>query len=181
MHIDFGTGDGAFVARAARAEPSVLFIGVDAAAEPLRDRSRKAGPNALFGLMPLAEAPGDLAGRASTLTVLLPWGSLLTCVARAEAEGLSKLRGLCADGASVRFVFGYGSGDGVGLPAIELRGLEAGYRAAGFDVRARTIAKEEVRALGTTWAGKLGFSGVARTFVELTGRRTSTATDRPDV
>lgn len=176
MHIDFGTGDGAFVARAARAEPSVLFLGVDAAAEPMRERSRKAGPNALFGLMPLAEAPGDLAGRASSLTVLLPWGSLLACIAQAEPEGLSKLRGLCADCASVRFVFGYGSGDGVGLPAIDLQGLEAGYGAAGFDVRARTIGKGEVRALGTTWAGKLAFSGIARTFVALSGGCLATAT-----
>jgi hypothetical protein len=135
----------------------------------MRARSRKPGPNALFGLLSLAEAPGDLDGVASSLTVLLPWGSLLSCVARAEAEGLTRLRGLCGPTASVRFVFGYGAGDGVDLPPIELPTLEAAYARAGFGVRARFIPKEEVRALRTTWAGKLAFSGIQRRFVSIDG------------
>lgn len=146
----------------------MLFIGVDAAAEPMRERSRKAGPNALFGLLPLAHAPGDLDGLASSLTVLLPWGSLLSCVARAGPE-LRQLRGLCTQKATVHFVFGYGAGDGVDLPPIDLPALEAAYARAGFGVRARFIPKEDVRTLGTTWAGKLAFSGIQRRFVSIDG------------
>lgn len=164
MHLDFGTGDGAFVVRSARADPTTLFLGVDAAAEPMREHARKAPANALFGVLPLASAPGALEGLAQSLTVLLPWGSLLTAVATAQ---VAPLRGLTAN---ARFVFGYGPRDGVGLPPLDLATLEAGYAAAGFDLKARFITKDDVRALRTTWAGRLAFSGIERRFVELAPR-----------
>ena len=47
--------------------------------------------------------------------------------------------------------------------------LAARYRHAGFALEARPLAAEGVRALATTWAGKLGW-GRERPFVELTGR-----------
>jgi tRNA G46 methylase TrmB len=43
VHVDFGTGDGTFVRRMARVEPDILFFGVDAIADNLRDASRRAG------------------------------------------------------------------------------------------------------------------------------------------
>lgn len=74
-------------------------------------------------------------------------------------------------------VFGHGEGDGAateGLAAIDdeaaVAGLVRAYRAAGLAVKARTRTPQEVAALGTTWAGKLAFSGRTRGFLELTGR-----------
>jgi 16S rRNA (adenine(1408)-N(1))-methyltransferase len=161
-------------------------IGVDAAVEALRETSRRLAakpargglPNALCGRLALADAPGELAGLADRLTVLLPWGELLGAVARPDVGGLARLRGLCREGAEVRVVFGYGAEadpaavGGLALPEVteaRLAMLEARYREAGFEVRARRTTLEEVRALPTTWAKRLAFSGRARTFVEVRG------------
>lgn len=169
--------------RRARGEPTTLFVGVDANAEGLRETSRRlaAKPargglrNALLGVLPLEQAPGELAGLADALTVLLPWGSLLRAVALPEPAGLERLRGLCRPGARVQAVFGYGEGDPLAVQAlprrdkVELRALCGGYRAAGFAVTARAIERAEVGELPTTWAKKLAFSDHARRFVELVG------------
>jgi 16S rRNA (adenine(1408)-N(1))-methyltransferase len=139
----------------------VLFVGVDAVAENLRDASRRAAPNALFGRLALQEAPGELAGFADRLTVLFPWGSLLRAVALGEPAGLSALRGVCRPGAEVQFVFELAS---------DPRGLERAYRNAALALSGAPLPVELARALPTTWAKKLGFSGKPRSFWDFRGR-----------
>jgi 16S rRNA (adenine(1408)-N(1))-methyltransferase len=163
-------------------------IGLDAEVKALRQTSRRLAakpargglPNALCGRLALADAPGELAGMADRLTVLLPWGELLAAVARPDAGGLARLRGLCRDGAELRVVFGHGPEAeaaalrDLALPELtepNLAILEERYRQAGWSVRARRMPLEEVRAVPTTWAKRLAFSGRARTFVEVRGRR----------
>jgi 16S rRNA (adenine(1408)-N(1))-methyltransferase len=168
--------------------PDELVIGVDAVAENLRAQARRLAakpargglPNALLGRLVLADAPGALEGLADRLTVVLPWGALLAAVARPEVDGLTALRAICRQGAAIRFVFGYGSeADGtrvkeLALPAIDddagLAALSARYRATGFAVRARAVSVADIRALPTTWAKRLAFSGRPRPFVEVSGR-----------
>jgi hypothetical protein len=115
--------------------------------------------------------------------VLLPWGSLLAAVARPDAAALRSLRGLCKSGAPVRVLFGYGPETErtaireLALPPLDARtpaALERAYADAGFAVAARFAALEEVRALPTTWAKRLAYSGHERRFIELAGRA-----DRP--
>jgi len=161
VHVDFGTGDGTFVRRSARSEPDVLFVGVDAIADNLRDASRRGGSNELFGRLALEDAPGELAGLANRLTVLFPWGSLLRAVAVAEPDALARLRALCRPGAEVRFLFELASPDS--------RALEDRYLQAGLALSGRPLSLEEARALPTTWAKKLGFSGKRRSFWEFRG------------
>lgn len=161
------------------------MIGVDASADGLRETSRRAAAkpargglaNALFGVMPLERAPGELAGLVDALTVLLPWGSLLRAVALPDPDGLGRLRGLCKPDASLRVVFGYGAGDPAEVQALpglaaeaRLARLVAAYGEAGFAVEARFMPRAEVGELPTTWAKKLAFSGNERRFVELRGR-----------
>jgi len=117
------------------------------------------------------------------VTVLLPWGSLLGAVARPEPDALLRLRALCKPGAELEVVFGYGPQidaatiRALALPALDAPGrlaaLEAAYGAAGFAARARPVARDEVRALPTTWAKKLAFSGHARAFVAVRARAPS--------
>jgi hypothetical protein len=111
--------------------------------------------------------------------VLFPWSGLLAAVARPGADGLAALRALCKPGAAIRFVFGYGAGveaaaiRDLALPPIDdatSPRLEAAYRQAGLAVRARRLGVDEVRALPTTWAKRLAFSGYERRFIELRGR-----------
>jgi 16S rRNA (adenine(1408)-N(1))-methyltransferase len=190
VHLDFGTGDGAYVLRAARASvssgsPSAdLFIGVDANASALREVSRRAlakparggAPNAMFGVLSLENAPGELAELVDHLTVLLPWGSLLRAVAQPDAAALGRLLALLRRGSGrFRFVFGYGSDDRdvAELPSLDaanaLDVLVERYRAAGLDAIVRAIDVSNVRALRTTWANKLAFSDHARRFIDVTG------------
>jgi len=164
-------------------------IGVDASADGLREVSRRlaAKPargglgNAMLGVLPLERTPGELEGLADTLTVLLPWGSLLRAVAWPEPSGLARLHAMCRPGAQLRVVFGYGPADPAavqGLPGIadegRLAALVAAYGEAGFAIRARQVAREVVGDLATTWAGKLAFSGHERRFVELLGQHIKT-------
>ena len=163
------------------------MIGVDATAEGLRDASRRLVakpsrgglPNALLGRLALADAPGELLGLAHSLTVLLPWGSLLAAVARPDALALRSLRGLCKSDARVRVLFGYGVATEqaamreLALPPLDattLAGLDRAYDDAGFAVTARFAASDEVRALATTWAKRLAYSGHERRFIEIDGR-----------
>jgi len=161
VHVDFGTGDGTFVRRMAKAQPDVLFVGVDAIADNLRDASRRADPNAIFGRLALEDAPGELAGFADRLTVLFPWGSLLRAVAADDLPRLARLRGVCKPGAGVRFVF---------EPARASSDLERQYREAGLGLSGRPISLEEARDLPTSWAKKLGYSGRPRCFRDFQGR-----------
>jgi 16S rRNA (adenine(1408)-N(1))-methyltransferase len=161
VHVDFGTGDGTFVRRMARAHSAVLFVGIDAIADNLRDASRRAVPNAFFARLALEDAPADLAGFADRLTVLFPWGSLLRAMTADDLGALAKLRAICKTDAEVRFVF---------EPGRASSDLERRYREAGFALSGRPLRVEEARHLPTTWAKKLGYSGRPRAFREFQGR-----------
>lgn len=185
--MDFGTGDGAHAYYLAKNHPETLVIGADSNAENLRETSYRASrkpakgglPNALFAQLSLEDAPGPLAGLADSISVVLPWGSLLTAVAKAEPETLARLVALAKPGAKLEVIFGYGAAADPGmvlnlaLPALTAhyvaKQLPAAYRAAGITASARAITTDEVRALPTTWAKKLAYSGKARTFVKVTG------------
>jgi 16S rRNA (adenine(1408)-N(1))-methyltransferase len=188
VHVDFGTGDGAFVRRAARLRPEAFVVGLDAVADNLREVSRLAAakpargglPNALFGRMALEQAPGELFGLAHALTVHLPWGSLLQAVARAEPEGIGRLRALCRPGAQVRFLFGYDPAvDRAAIAGLDLppladlalpATLESRYRALGLLLRARRLPAAALAELPTTWAQKLARTGRDRSYLELRGQ-----------
>lgn len=171
LAVDVGTGDGAYVLRSARAEPRRLHVGIDSNADGLREASRRAGrkpqrggaPNAMFVRAAADALPEELGGLASTLTVLLPWGSLLEGVARPDPSTLSGLRALLAPGGRLRVVLGYDAGSDSlpGLAPLSRERLDAEvlprYREAGFDAVASAMTIPELRALGTTWASRLAF------------------------
>ncbi len=114
----------------------------------------------LLGRLALADAPGELAGLADRLTVLFPWGSLLAAVSGGDPTGLAALRGLCRPGAEVRFLFELTS---------DPDQLGCFHAAAGLDLVGRAVSVEQARALPTTWAKKLGYSGRRRAFWEFRG------------
>jgi len=118
----------------------------------------------VLGRLSLESAPGALRGLADRLTVLLPWGSLLRAVALGEADGLGRLRALCAPGAKVDVVFG-----ACDLSEPSAQALVARYGAAGLAVSAREASAAEVEALGTTWAKRLARSDPTRRFWRLSG------------
>lgn len=179
--------------RTARRHPNRLVVGIDATAGGLRDASRRARaksanggvPNALFGRLPIEDVPGELAGIAEAVTVLLPWGGLLRAVALPDPTALRRLRALSKPDAQLRVVFGYGAGadDGavhaLSLPRLDdpslVPTLADPYRDAGFAVTVRRLPLDDIRAMPTTWAKKLAFSGRKRAFIEIAGRATHAA------
>ena len=90
--------------------------------------------------MALERAPGALEGLADRLTVLLPWGSLLRAVALGEVDGLSRLRHLCAPGAAVEIVFGYGDSELPAAGGLSVARVVARYAEAGLEVSATKVS-----------------------------------------
>ena len=162
-----GTGDAAWVLRRARAEPSRFFVGIDANAENLASASRRAAAkpqrggcaNALFVQAAAEAPPSELEGLADSLTVLLPWGSLLAAVTAL----------LCVAAVSLFFRL---SRAGVAMRA--LADDQQAAMAVGVDIhRYFSITwamQRELADLGTSWSGRLAH-GRARRFYELRGAR----------
>lgn len=183
-----GTGDGAYAYQLAKNQPGTLVIGTDSNADNLRENSHKAArkpskgglSNILFGQLALEQAPGELEGIADSLSVLLPWGSLLQAVAQPKVDSLARLRCLCKTNADLLVVFGYSRAadpsmvEELNLPLLIdewIHGLLVrSYMEAGFKVRARWASAKEIQELPTTWAKKLAFSGKNRLFVKVEGR-----------
>jgi 16S rRNA (adenine(1408)-N(1))-methyltransferase len=187
LHVDVGTGDGAFVYKSAFASPERFFVGIDANGDGLVGVSRRAAakpsrggvPNTLFVLAAVEALPAELAGLAGSVTVLFPWGSLLRSVAVPVPETLRSLRTLCREGAELHVVFGYEVAverkpiEALGLPeatdAHLQRNLVPAFASAGFDVRVSHLARAELETLPTTWAKRLRF-GRNRTYWKIRGR-----------
>jgi len=115
---------------------------ISAIADNLRDASRRAPSNAMFGLLSLQDAPGDLAALADRLTVLFPWGPLL---GRRRPAGAG-LAGTAAGPLQA------GRGSPHRVPArLSDGGARERLREAGLAMSERQMSVEEVRALPTTW------------------------------
>ncbi|MEX2080495.1 MAG: hypothetical protein WEC33_02675 [Dehalococcoidia bacterium] len=102
---------------------------------------------------------------ASSLTVTLPWGSLLRAVALPELVALRDIRAVCRPGAAIEICFGYdvciepGAASRLELPPLtahHVARLSSSYGDAGLQVlAAHRLDAEALRQLGTTWARRL--------------------------
>lgn len=167
--MDVGTGDGRSVLRRARNDEHSLFIGIDAHAAGMREASRRAArrqdrgglPNSMF-LVEAAEAlPGPLTERADEVTVVLPWGSLLHGMLRADPAVVGALRGLLRVGGGLEALLSVAEGDGVPgygqLTGHSLTRMAAAYRALGLEcVEIRLANETDVERLSSSWARRLG-------------------------
>jgi 16S rRNA (adenine(1408)-N(1))-methyltransferase len=162
---DVGTGDGRAVLARARAEPSTLALGVDAAAIAMAESSRRAarrGPvNALF-LVAGAETLGDtaLVGRVDLVTVTFPWGSLLRGVLGSGPSALAGLAALLAPGGRVEVLASVVPSDGIEGVATLDAGCEPQIRRAwaeaGLDLTSmRPATATEIGASHSSWARRL--------------------------
>jgi 16S rRNA (adenine(1408)-N(1))-methyltransferase len=171
LAIDIGTGDGGFVYRSARADSRRLYVGIDSNAENLAEISHKAGrklarggvPNALFVHANVEALPDELAGLVTSVTILLPWGSLLRAVQQPQVSVLAGIRRLCRPEASLLVLIGEPVTDAI-VPA---------YREAGFEATVTPVEGSEVRAVRTTWAARLAF-GRPRAFFRISARALET-------
>jgi 16S rRNA (adenine(1408)-N(1))-methyltransferase len=158
----------------ARSCPETLWVGIDASLDGLAAASTQAAKpakkggaeNALFVHAAAESLPCELNGLASTVTVLLPWGSLLAAVAKPEVASLANIAALCAPGAGFRASFTIDPVRDakelerlglceVGTPDWEGR-MQCAYDEAGFaGMTVRPVPMDAVAALGTTWAKRI--------------------------
>jgi 16S rRNA (adenine(1408)-N(1))-methyltransferase len=167
--IDIGTGDGKAALRRARREPATLVIGLDAAAEPLAETSRRAArparrggsPNALFLVAGAETLPGPLPARAHEATVVLPWGSLLRGLVLPEPAVLEALAGVLRPGGRLELLLSVTAADvSAGLPVFDGRSvlrLADAYAGAGLEcLELREARSDDVERLSSSWARRLG-------------------------
>jgi 16S rRNA (adenine(1408)-N(1))-methyltransferase len=146
--VDIGTGDGSYVYRFARDDPSSFAIGVDPVAENLAATSsktlRKPGkgglPNALFVVASIEQMPRELDGIATLVTANYPWGSLLAGLTRPDPEVLRAFAAVAARPASFAVLLNASIYrdpaycERQGFPLLDLERLKAGYLEAGLAI-----------------------------------------------
>src|SRR5262245_45800434 len=128
--------------------------------------SREPMPNLVFVRASIESLPAELTGIADLVTVVLPWGSLLSAVALPSVPALRNLRTVCQTGAKVTIVLGSDPARDqaelrrLGLSSLSVPDLAsraaAGYEDAGFRIeRVRAMPATEVASLPSTWARRL--------------------------
>ena len=166
--VDVGTGVGNALLRRARREPKTFFIGVDAAADNLREASDRAHrqparggvSNLAFVAAAANDLPGDLAGIADEVTVVLPWGSLLQVVLLADSVFVGKLVAVLKPHGHVEMLISVAESD-VGAGKIDFdeahaRALVAKYESLGLSPEGLKMADEaDVDRLGSSWGRRL--------------------------
>lgn len=171
------------MAERARREPDLNFIGIDPNHAALIQVSRKAEaparkgglPNALFVLGSAEELPGVFAGKATSVSLLFPWGSLLRAAALPEPAFVERLAALCAPQASLELVYSFDARDATELTRLGLgestpEALADAYAAGGFEVASiEHLDAAAIKQFPTTWARKLS-TGSDRVAVRLSMR-----------
>jgi 16S rRNA (adenine(1408)-N(1))-methyltransferase len=167
--IDVGTGGGTALIRRARREPESFLIGIDANAERMREASHRAArptnrggtPNAAFVAASADELPGSLADTADEVTVVLPWGSLLTGVLAPDPQMIGRLVGLLRAGGTLELLVSVAETDvGAETPPLDdqaARALAVAYSNLGLKaVEVRLAEESDIDRLGSSWGRKLG-------------------------
>jgi 16S rRNA (adenine(1408)-N(1))-methyltransferase len=167
-----GTGDGRFVLDQARKFPHKFCIGIDAAADAMRQASQKttAKParggvsNALFVWASVEDLPPELHGIASEITINYPWGSLLQVLVAPDLKVLEGIARLARPGASLTILINFSVFENqaycqkLGLPELTLDRaktvLTECYRGVGIEVKRVQILDQNVPHR-TTWGQKL--------------------------
>lgn len=169
MIVDLGTGDGRAVLARAAADPHAFVIGIDANASAMAESSRRAArgrgarrlANAWFAVESAEALPGPLANVASTVTIVMPWGSLLRGVLGLDAAVLDGIASIVAPGGRVEILVSVTPKDAVeGLASLD-RDAEAAianaWAAAGFAlVSMRPATAGDLRETRSSWARRLG-------------------------
>ncbi len=161
--VDLGTGDGRFILSAARQQPGLFAIGVDACRENLRGVTCAAPANTLFAIANVTAAgcslPAEIHGLAARVTINVPWGSLRDALLSGEDALLESLRAIMRPGARLEVRLNASALAEAGWELADAGGQLAHFLAgAGFQVRSpQPLTAGDLRAIPSTWAKRLAF------------------------
>lgn len=134
--------------------------------------------NLLYVVANAEDLPKELEGLIAEVTILFPWGSLLKAVARGDERFLDGLTKVMTNKATLRIVFSLEENiekkvlNSLGLSSLCKESLDqlcAAYSRAGFSMKWRYIAQDELKSFPSTWAKRLAY-GRPRPVVELMGK-----------
>ena len=168
---DLGCGDGKHSLRLAMAEPAALVVGVDAETTRL-DRvaaaaRRRRVMNLFFLTWSMDRPLPALAGRCTTITVIMPWGSLLEGILGTDEQVLTNVLVLGRMGAVLDAVVNCRPWAAPAAldkklastpePSLEhLAAMQRQYIALGWQLNpAVWLTDGEARALGSSWASRV--------------------------
>jgi hypothetical protein len=167
--VDIGTGSGRAVVRRAAREPGTMFVGIDAEASAISEVSRRAArstargglPNTLFLTAAAEEMPGPLTGTADSITIALPWGSLLRAVLEPGSAAFTRISATAKPCAQIEVLISSTGGDaaseGLVLDQPFAASLARRYGASGFRVEeCRPASAADVVRLSSGWGKRLG-------------------------
>jgi 16S rRNA (adenine(1408)-N(1))-methyltransferase len=174
--IDVGTGDGSYVYRFARDNPTCFAIGVDPVAEnlgehaaKLQKKPQKGGlPNALYAVASIEQMPRELDRVADLITANYPWGSLLVGLTRPNPETLAAFAALAKPGASFAILINASIYDDPaycerqGFPLLD-RDLRPPYLAAGLRITSMDTTSELPHH--TRWGSRLVRGSARKTLI----------------
>jgi 16S rRNA (adenine(1408)-N(1))-methyltransferase len=179
--VDLGTGDGRAVLARAAAERDALVIGIDANAAAMAESSRRAArgrgaqrlANAWFAVESAEALPGPLARVASTVTGVMPWGSLLRGVLGLDDAVLRGIASIVSPAGCVEILASVTPSDAVdGLTLLDGDAgavIASAWAAVGFElVSMRRATVDDLRRTRSSWARRLGDRPVWR--IELARR-----------
>ena len=100
ISLDIGTGSGRTVYNNAVKNPTTYYVGLDSCAAGMFENSvrmakvekKRKIANALFVVSSIENPPVELLGKADTISVILPWGSLRDGIIKADSQVLSNIR-----------------------------------------------------------------------------------------
>jgi hypothetical protein len=152
LHLDLGTGDGAFALALARLCPETGVLGLDTCLDNLTKPARRGRDNLRFLSCDATAPPLWLRGRAASISINFPYGSLLRALIGPESAPLERIAALGRPDARITIRINASATLVEGIPIEAARERLA--RAFGsVDV----VPSETLRAFPSTWAKRLGY------------------------
>jgi hypothetical protein len=159
LHIDVGTGDGAYALRRARIQPHIAVLGLDTHLGNLSKPARKGVPNLRFVACDVADSPAWLRHRASAITINFPYGKLFHSVIGHDAETQARIFDLARPGARIEIRVNASAGSVYGVPVEAIReGVATAIRSlAPRTASIAVVSHEQMRTVPSTWAKRLAY------------------------
>ena len=159
LHIDIGTGDGAFALRLARETPSTAVLGVDTCLDNLAKPVRKGPDNLRLLACDATSPPAWLRYRADALSINFPYGSLFHAVVGGDPSALAAVLSLARPGARIEIRVNASAGAAYGIPAEAIReGLTAAIAGlAPREASVTVVPHDQMSVFPSTWAKRLAY------------------------
>lgn len=174
--LDIGTGDGGFVYKNAKENPTSFYIGIDSNEKNMIEYSTRLTKkvtkgglnNALYVLGNVENLPIELVNTCDKIFVNLPWGSLRDGLIKGEENILNNLKLIAKNNATAEICTTYSEVYeekeiiNRNLPELSLdyfsKVLKPKYKLCGLNIKnIKVYSNDQLKQLNTKWAKKLAY------------------------